>query len=140
MKKYANGKPALTSSMSTRVLQILSKCPPHLTLKLWDDAERTFKSKWPYSPIYCSALTLLDWRGCTVSCFKILKENFDSKHFPFPGYLNYLKITINGHKVYLDCSLDIRFVFAAVKAWYPKDYNFTKTLSPSQDLKSFGFL
>ena len=80
-------------------------------------------------------------------CCKIWKENFDSKHFPFPGYLNYfikthqcLKITINGHKVYLGCSLDIRFVFAAVKALCPNDYSFTKTLSPSQDLKSFGFL
>ena len=29
MKKFASGKPALTSSMSTRILQILSKYPPH---------------------------------------------------------------------------------------------------------------
>ena len=75
-----------------------------------------------------------------------MKENFDSKCFSFSGYMKYLikthlclKITINGHEVFLDCSLDIRLVFAAVKAWCPKYYNFTKTLSPSQDLKFFDF-
>ena len=29
MKKSATGKPALRSSMSTRIFQILSKYPPH---------------------------------------------------------------------------------------------------------------
>ena len=77
----------------------------------------------------------------------MLKEIFDSKDFSFPGYLKYfikkhlcLKITINGHKVFLDGLLDIRFVFAAVKTLCPKYFNFTKTLSPSQDLKSLNFL
>ena len=40
---------------------------------------------------------------------------------------------------FMDCSLDIRLIIAAVKALCPK-YNFTKTLSPSQDLKSLDFL
>ena len=41
---------------------------------------------------------------------------------------------------FLDSSLDMRLMFAAVWALYPKYYNFAKTLSPSQDLKFFDFL
>ena len=75
-----------------------------------------------------------------------MKENFDSKRFSFPGSMKYLikthmclKIIINGHKVFSDCSLDIRLVFATVKALCPKDCSLIKTISPSQDSKSFDF-
>ena len=47
MKKFASGKPALRSSMSTNIHRI-----PHLTLKLWNDAEETFKCKWPNALIF----------------------------------------------------------------------------------------
>ena len=100
------------------------------------------------SPVNDRTKTLqYQFKFFTVNYSKILKEHFISKHFSFPDYMKYLikthlclKITINGHKVFLDCSLDMRLVFAAVRVLCPKYYNFSKTLSPSQDLKSFDFL
>ena len=100
-----------------------------------------------YSAINLSELVFLDEKGYPFSYSKSLTERFYSKHFSFSGYLKdfikthlSLKITINRHKVVLDCLLNISFVFAAVKALCPKYYNFTKTLKPSEDLKSFDFL
>ena len=63
----------------------------------------------------------------SVNHFKVLTENLYSKGFSFEGYMRYfskmhicLKISINGHEVFLNCSLDEKLVFAAMKALCPK--------------------